>query len=31
MSHPSLAYTVFIVPMWAMFWDCIPTYLIHLV
>ena len=22
MSHPSLAYTIFIVPMWLMFWGC---------
>ena len=31
MSYPSLAYTVFIVPVWVMFWDCMPTYLTHLV
>lgn len=28
--HPSLAYTTFIVLIWVMFWDCIPTCLTNL-
>lgn len=31
MSHPSLTYTIFRVPVWVMFWGCIPTHLINLV
>ena len=31
MSHPSLTYRIFTVPVWVMFWGCIPTHLINLV